>query len=260
MINKLIESGWAVTETNYALSIAEQTFPEECEQLVEALLGMTLDTQEHFIKRGGGESDQTQDLSAKLNSYGWVKNNISIDNTIRFSQKFDAFTASSTSHEVDHIGQNHYGKKFALEIEWNNKDEFFDRDCSAFQSLYDLKAIELGVIITRGPDLEDGIADAVRIFFQENDVQDYEGLKALEEKIVDGKGVSRFSFPTEPQKNAIEKKLSNQSFSNAAAEVFCSSKYGTSTTTWGQLHRRIERGTAGRTPMLIIGIPRSIIS
>ena len=79
MINKLIESGWAVTETNYALSIAEQTFPEECEQLVEALLGMTLDTQEHFIKRGGGESDQTQDLSAKLNSYGWVKNNISID-------------------------------------------------------------------------------------------------------------------------------------------------------------------------------------
>jgi len=260
MIDRLINSDWEITEINYALAIAQQTFPQECELLAEALLSMTLNTEEHFIKRGGGEADQTQELSAKLNSYGWVKNNVSIENTIRFSQKFDAFTASSISHEVDHIGQNHQGKKFALEIEWNNKDEFFDRDFSAFQGLFDLNAIELGIIITRGPDLENGILNAVKRFFTEQGVQNYDDLQALENRIVDSKGVSRFSFPTKPQKDSIEKKLTNQSFVDAATEVFCSSKYGTSTTTWRQIHKRVERGTAGRTPMLILGIPSSIIS
>lgn len=260
MIDRLINSDWGITETNYALAIAQQTFPQECELLAEALLSMTLNTEEHFIKRGGGEADQTQELSAKLNSYGWVKNNVSIENTIRFSQKFDAFTASSISHEVDHIGQNHQGKKFVLEIEWNNKDEFFDRDFSAIQALYEVNAIELGIIVTRGPDLEDGIFKAVHKFFTEQGVRNYDDLEALQNRIVDSKGVSRFSFPTKPQKKEIEKKMSNQSFVDAVTKVFCINKYPSSTTTWRQIHKRVERGTAGRTPMLILGIPSSIIS
>ena len=42
----------------------------------------------------------------------------------------------------------------ALELEWNNKDPFFDRDLSNFRLLFDLRAVSVGVIITRCDELQ----------------------------------------------------------------------------------------------------------
>jgi hypothetical protein len=43
----------------------------------------------------------------------------------------------------------------ALEIEWNNKDPFFDRDLNNFRLLFDLRAISVGIIITRADELQE---------------------------------------------------------------------------------------------------------
>ena len=37
---------------------------------------------------------------------------------------------------------------------WNNKDTFFDRDLNNFRLLFDLRAIDAGVIITRCTELQ----------------------------------------------------------------------------------------------------------
>jgi hypothetical protein len=42
----------------------------------------------------------------------------------------------------------------ALEVEWNNKDPFFGRDLNTFRLLFDLRAIEVKVIITRASELQ----------------------------------------------------------------------------------------------------------
>lgn len=42
----------------------------------------------------------------------------------------------------------------ALEVEWNNKDPFFDRDLNNFRLLFELRAIDVGVIITRSSELQ----------------------------------------------------------------------------------------------------------
>jgi hypothetical protein len=42
----------------------------------------------------------------------------------------------------------------AVEVEWNNKDPFFDRDLNNFRLLFDLRAIQVGVIITRAWELQ----------------------------------------------------------------------------------------------------------
>ena len=42
----------------------------------------------------------------------------------------------------------------ALEIEWNNKDPFYDRDLNNFRLLFELRAIEVGVLVTRGSELQ----------------------------------------------------------------------------------------------------------
>jgi hypothetical protein len=41
-----------------------------------------------------------------------------------------------------------------LEIEWNNKDPFYDRDLNNFRLLFDLRVIEVGVIVTRASNLQ----------------------------------------------------------------------------------------------------------
>jgi hypothetical protein len=48
-----------------------------------------------------------------------------------------------------------FKNRIALEIEWNNKDPFFDRDLNNFRLLFDLRAISVGVIITRTDELQD---------------------------------------------------------------------------------------------------------
>ena len=42
----------------------------------------------------------------------------------------------------------------AFETEWNNKDPFFDRDLNNFRLLFELRVIDVGVIITRCDELQ----------------------------------------------------------------------------------------------------------
>jgi hypothetical protein len=56
----------------------------------------------------------------------------------------------SPTHKVDC-----FKNRVALEIEWNNKDPFFDRDLNNFRLLFDLRAVNVGVMITRCDNLQD---------------------------------------------------------------------------------------------------------
>ena len=56
----------------------------------------------------------------------------------------DAATRDAPTHKVDC-----FRNRVAVEIEWNNKDPFFDRDLNNFRLLFELRAISVGVIITR---------------------------------------------------------------------------------------------------------------
>jgi hypothetical protein len=47
-----------------------------------------------------------------------------------------------------------FKNRVALEVEWNNKDPFYDRDLNNFRVLFDLRAISVGVIITRSDELQ----------------------------------------------------------------------------------------------------------
>lgn len=61
----------------------------------------------------------------------------------------DGTTLDSPTHEVDC-----FKNRIALEIEWNNKDPFFDRDLNNFRLLFDLRVVSVGVIITRSDELQ----------------------------------------------------------------------------------------------------------
>ena len=41
-----------------------------------------------------------------------------------------------------------------LEVEWNNKTEFYDRDVNNFRLLKELRVLSVGVVITRSSELQ----------------------------------------------------------------------------------------------------------
>jgi len=61
----------------------------------------------------------------------------------------DQATHESPTHAVDCLKGG-----VAVEMEWNNKDPFFDRDLNNFRLLFELRAIQVGVIITRSWELQ----------------------------------------------------------------------------------------------------------
>jgi hypothetical protein len=79
-----------------------------------------------------------------LKARGWVAK--------RFDTRIvvDGVARASPTHEVDV-----FKGRVALEVEWNNKDPFFDRDLNNFRLLFDLGVIDSGVIVTQATELQD---------------------------------------------------------------------------------------------------------
>ncbi|MFQ5490822.1 MAG: BglII/BstYI family type II restriction endonuclease, partial [Phycisphaerae bacterium] len=53
------------------------------------------------------------------------------------------------THKVDYIKN-----RVAFDLEWNSKDQTFDRDLNTFRAFFDYDRISVGVLVTRSNDLD----------------------------------------------------------------------------------------------------------
>ena len=127
MFERLVQNGFEIHFASHAEAILSVDFPDIGDALEEALLSVTLPITE-IVGSGGGEAQLTQRLRRAFHELGWAKKNIKIEKLI--DGELDE-TATQT-HEIDHFFKTDQGN-FALEIEWNNKDPFFDRDLENFK-------------------------------------------------------------------------------------------------------------------------------
>jgi hypothetical protein len=67
---------------------------------------------------------------------------------------------------------------------------------------------------------------------------------------------------TARQKKEVDKRVKNadMSFEEAWASHFVSDKYGAATTHWAKLEDRVHRGVGNPCPLLLIGLPSSIVT
>ncbi|MGH7708859.1 MAG: BglII/BstYI family type II restriction endonuclease [Vulcanimicrobiaceae bacterium] len=71
-------------------------------------------------------------------------------------RKFDtAVIVDEQQYPSPTHGVDCYKNKIALEIEWNNKDPFFDRDLNNFRLLFELRVVSVGIIVTRCDELQE---------------------------------------------------------------------------------------------------------
>lgn len=243
-IESLKQKGFDVQFLSHARSILYGEFQEMLVELGEALNSLELPITE-IIGSGGGETKFTQRLRRTLASKGWKKHNFEIGKTI------DGIQRESTSHEVDHVKRKHGVGVLACEIEWNNKDPFFDRDLENFKRLHAEGAISVGILITRGSSLQEFMWDAVHRFATDRNIQNYDDLEA------------NGYVPTPKQKANVLKRVNRGKdpipFQPAWTDNFVSNKYGQATTHWSKLKDRLDRGVGNPCPLLLIGLPKSIV-
>jgi hypothetical protein len=162
-------SGYQYAATRYADVILRESFPDRFEDLVSALAGFhpTLDE----LRQGGGGRTVfvkrfDDSLKALRGGVGevWDKRNIEIEKFIRVDGS-EVRTTRTRDHEIDMFGFGTVAEPVpgvAVEMEWNNKDPFYDRDLVSFQALHQEGAIAIGVIVTRSSALQDAIGKTVQ--------------------------------------------------------------------------------------------------
>jgi hypothetical protein len=140
---KFIGDNYEVYEWRHATAILAADFPDEWEDIKQILTAFRL-YRSHIDVGGGSKSQVAGWIDREFENRGWVERKFKTQITV------DETTTESPTHKVDC-----FKNRVALEIEWNNKDPFFDRDLNNFRLLFDLRVISVGVIITRSDELQD---------------------------------------------------------------------------------------------------------
>ncbi len=98
-----------------------------------------------WITQGG---DRKSKVSESIDSYlydrGWEEKEFKTQIVV------DANSRDIPTHKIDC-----FKNRIAVEIKWNNKYPFYDRDLNNFRLLFDLQAISVGIIITRCDELQE---------------------------------------------------------------------------------------------------------
>lgn len=219
----------------------------EFKEIIEGLRAFRL-TIADIRKPGGNESDIPKRLSGLLRSKGWMETRIKGDLLItkvsvtggKSSLEDEEEEESETEtlekieelkekgchvekitrpnfldgHKVDYVKN-----RVAFDVEWNSKDQTFDRDLYAFRAFYECGLIDAAVLLTRSASLND-------VFEKLGPELDKDGNPK-----VDKKGKPKL----------------------------LKTKYGASTTWMGKLLYRLNAGRHGGCPVLALGITPKLI-
>ena len=146
LLNRLpqfVVDNYECHEWKHASAILSQDFPNEWADLLDVLSAFRL--KKSWITEGGGNKTRLSSfIDGFLLKRGWE------EKQFRTAIEVDGARRDSPTHKIDC-----YKNGVALEIEWNNKDPFFDRDLNNFRLLFDLRAVSVGIIITRADELQD---------------------------------------------------------------------------------------------------------
>lgn len=134
---------YEIHEWKHASAILKHDFPQEWDDLIAMLRAFRL-RKSWITQRGGNKSELAKWVDEFLGARGWVEKQFATAMVV------DETKLESPTHKVDC-----YRNQIALELEWNNKDPFYDRDLNNFRLLFDLRAISVGIIFTRCDELQD---------------------------------------------------------------------------------------------------------
>ncbi|MDO3513288.1 BglII/BstYI family type II restriction endonuclease [Ralstonia pseudosolanacearum] len=150
----------------HAAGILANSYPRELEEIQTALLDFRI-TKKDIGTPGGNESVIPKKFSHTLRPAGWVETRIQGDLLVRL-QEYDEKPQSGgkmkkvkradgepriianfiDGHKIDYVKG-----RVAFDMEWNSKDQTFDRDLYALRAFHECGLISAGVMVTRSASL-----------------------------------------------------------------------------------------------------------
>lgn len=137
-----IRKKYEVHEWRNAAAVLKNACPNEWDDVLAVLRGFKL-LRSSILAPGGRKSTVSGALDTALYAKGWEERSFDTQIVV------DGTPTDSPTHKVDC-----FKNRVALEVEWNNKDPFYDRDLNNFRLLFDLRVIDVGIIITRCDELQ----------------------------------------------------------------------------------------------------------
>jgi hypothetical protein len=141
-----LRENYEVHEWRHAVEILRNDFPHEWNDLVAVMTAFRL-RRSDVRAPGKNKSLIAGSIDHGFADRGWEEKGFTTKLVV------DGTEIDNPTHKIDM-----YKNRVALEVEWNNKDPFFDRDLNNFRILFELRAISVGVIVTRCDELQ-GIFD-----------------------------------------------------------------------------------------------------
>lgn len=143
---------YEIHEWRHACAILKNDYPAEYADIIDVLRNFRL-RRSHIIEPGGRKSKVAEAIDSQFYSKNppWVERDFATQIVV------DGTPTDSPTHSVDCFRNG-----VAIELEWNNKDPFYDRDLNNFRLLFDLRAVSVGIILTRSDALQDIFDDLGR--------------------------------------------------------------------------------------------------
>lgn len=165
-ISAEVRALYDVYSYRHAAAILATSFPEELAEIERALVNFRITTRD-IGTPGGNESDMPKKYSRTLRPAGWVEARIQGDLLVRMQEYDEEVLPSgkirktkrsdSTPRVIENFIDGHkidYVKgRVAFDLEWNSKDQTFDRDLYAMRAFHECGLISLGVMVTRSEKL-----------------------------------------------------------------------------------------------------------
>lgn len=127
----------------HAAVILSNEFPDEFEDICEVLREFSF-SKEDVIAEGGCESNIPKKFSAILRPRKWEEKQLKAK-VIVDDKEFRSIT-----HKVDY-----FKGRIAFDLEWNSKDQTYDRDLITFKTFFEYNKISVAILVTRSNDLDE---------------------------------------------------------------------------------------------------------
>ena len=126
----------------HSVAILTLDYPDLFGEICDVLLAFRF-LDDHVMAAGGNESQIPKTFSEQLRPLGWRQRQLTAKLVV------DEATVSTDTHLVDYVKG-----EVALDLEWNSKDQTFDRDLYAFRAFFEYRKVGVGVLITRSDELQ----------------------------------------------------------------------------------------------------------
>jgi len=150
----------------HAAAIMKTSFPNELKEIENALLNFQI-TLRDIAMPGGNESVIPKQFSSALRPHNWYETRVQGDLVIRVHEQSEEVLPNGKlkkykipqkpeitvenyidGHKIDYVKG-----RVALDMEWNSKDQTYDRDLYAFRMFHECGIISVASLITRSEKL-----------------------------------------------------------------------------------------------------------